>query len=464
MRNWTTTFWRHAGRSIAIGLALLATVWAQAPLTLPLAVQEALHNSPRLRAAAAEQNKARAGVSAARAGRLPRVDVREGFTRSDNPVYVFGTLLTQQRFTQADFALPALNQPAPLNNFQTRAEVSVPIFDARQSELRVHEARLAEQVAGEAAQQVRQAVLLAVIRAYYDLSAHLAELQVAESAERTAAAGLHMADSRYRAGLVVESDRLSAQVFEASAREQLIAARNAVTLAAAALNRELGRPLDAPVALAGDDPTQARMPAAASLAALVADAQRLRPELRQQRKRLQIAGSEVTRARAAFLPTLDGIAAWERDQLHFTNTGAGNWTVGVSLNFNLFHGGADRAAVASALAERQAAQARLEDLSSAVDLQVRQAWYAVATAAQQLAVSGQTVQQAAAALKIVQNRYSSGLATVSDLLRAQTELTSARTQRVQAAYALQISQANRDLAVGTLSPASAVVTQRGETK
>lgn len=265
--------------------------------------------------------------------------------------------------------------------------------------------------------------------------------------------------------MVVESDRLSAQVFEAGAHEQLIAARNAVKMAAAALNRELGRPLDAPLVIAaGPNVTGAPAPATPSLAALVRDAQRLRPEVRQQQARLQIAGSEVTRARAAFLPTLDGMAAWERDQLHFIHTGGSNWTVGLSLKFNLFRGGADRAAVASALAERQAAQARLDDLRSGVDLQVRQAWYAVETAAQQLAVSRQSVAQAAAALKIVQYRYASGLAPITDLLRAQTELTRARTQWVQAAYNLQISQANRDLATGTLSPDSAVVTQTGEMK
>lgn len=161
MRNRTSAFWPHAGRIIAVGLALLPAVWAQAPLTLQQAVHEALRNSPRLRVAAAEQKKAHAGAAAARAGRLPRIDVQEDLTRSDNPVYVFSTLLSQHRFAQAGFALPALNQPAPLNNFQTRAEVSIPIFDARQRELRMREARLGEQVAGDAAQQVRQGVLQA---------------------------------------------------------------------------------------------------------------------------------------------------------------------------------------------------------------------------------------------------------------------------------------------------------------
>jgi len=455
---------RIAGIAVFAGLMLagLARAQAPAPLSLSQAVAEALRHSPRLRAAAANQDQAQAGVAAARAGRLPRLDLDEGFTRSNNPVAVFGTLLSQQRFTAADFALPALNQPAPLNNFQTRVSARVPLFDARQAQLRVKEAKLGVNLAGSASEQARQGVLSEVISAFYGLSASQAALQVAQSATTAAAAGLKMAEARYRAGLVVDSDRLSAQVYSADAQEQLVAARNQVSVATAALNRELGRPLEAPLAIAATLPTAPGAPAAQpALPALAADARRLRPELRQQQDRLAIAQSEVTRTRAAFLPVVDGFANWERDQLHFANTGASNWTVGLSLHFNIFRGGADRAAASAAVAQKLAARAQLDDLHAAVDLQVRQAWFAVSTAAQQLQLSRHVVDQAAAALQIVQNRYNSGLATISDLLRTQTELTRARTQLVQAAYDLQVSRANRDLAVGTLTPQSPVMAHPG---
>lgn len=451
---------RVAGIALFAGLAFTLGASSQAPLNLRQAVAEALHYSPRLRVAAANQDQAKAGVAAARAGRLPQLDVDEGFTRSNNPVAVFGTLLSQQRFTAADFALPALNQPAPLNNFQTRLAARVPLFDARQAQLRVKEAKLGVNLAGSASEQARQGVLSAVISAFYRLSASQAALQVAQSATTAAAAGLKMAEARYRAGLVVDSDRLSAEVYAADAQEQLVAARNEVSVATAALNRELGRPLDAPLAIEATLPTAAPT-TPATLPSLVADARRLRPELQQQQDRLGIAASEVTRTRAAFLPVVDGFASWERDQLHFANTGGNNWTVGLSLHLNVFRGGADRAAASAAVAQKLAAQAQLDDLHAAVDLQVRQAWFAVSTAAQQLQLGRHVVDQAAAALKIVQNRYNSGLATISDLLRTQTELTRARTQLVQAAYDLQVSRANRDLAVGALTAQSPVVAHPG---
>lgn len=64
-------------------------------LSLGDAVKLALEKQPVLRAANSQAAAAAAGVDQALAGFLPRVDFSEGFTRSDNPVYAFGTLLNQ---------------------------------------------------------------------------------------------------------------------------------------------------------------------------------------------------------------------------------------------------------------------------------------------------------------------------------------------------------------------------------
>jgi hypothetical protein len=56
----------------------------------------------------------------AKAARMPRVDFSEGFTRGNNPVYVFGGLLTERQFNAGDFALNFLNTPPPLDIFRTQ--------------------------------------------------------------------------------------------------------------------------------------------------------------------------------------------------------------------------------------------------------------------------------------------------------------------------------------------------------
>jgi outer membrane protein TolC len=63
------------------------------PLALQEAVRIALEKNPTIQAADAYAQAVQQGITAAKAFRYPRLDFSEGFTRGDNPVYVFGTLL-----------------------------------------------------------------------------------------------------------------------------------------------------------------------------------------------------------------------------------------------------------------------------------------------------------------------------------------------------------------------------------
>ena len=87
-------------------------------LVLSDAVEIALKNNPAVGAADAYADAVRQGIKTAQAGRYPRLDFSYSFTRSNNPVYVFGTLLTQGQFQAENFALSFLNHPPPLDNFR----------------------------------------------------------------------------------------------------------------------------------------------------------------------------------------------------------------------------------------------------------------------------------------------------------------------------------------------------------
>ena len=120
---------------------------AQEPLTLAQAIDLALHSNPAIEAAAAEASGAEAGIRQARAGYLPSLHFSESWQRSDVPVFVFGSLLNQGRFTDADFAIDSLNHPQPLDNFQSRFSVEQVVFDSLRTQRAVRAARLAGDVA-----------------------------------------------------------------------------------------------------------------------------------------------------------------------------------------------------------------------------------------------------------------------------------------------------------------------------
>ena len=119
-------------------------------LTLSAACERALKDNPLIRMTLSGRQIADAQLREARAGWFPLLQFSETFTRGNNPVFVFGSLLEQARFTQANFSLPALNNPEPLSNFRTALILRQTLFDQLQTYTRVTQARLGQTASGPA--------------------------------------------------------------------------------------------------------------------------------------------------------------------------------------------------------------------------------------------------------------------------------------------------------------------------
>lgn len=78
---------------LAIFGPLASSAGEPEPLTLARAVGIALEKSPLVQAARHQVEASEAGVRGARSHFLPKLEVREGFHRSDNPVFVFSLQL-----------------------------------------------------------------------------------------------------------------------------------------------------------------------------------------------------------------------------------------------------------------------------------------------------------------------------------------------------------------------------------
>ena len=95
--------------------------------------------------------------------------------------------------------------------------------------------------------------------------------------------------------------------------------------------------------------------------------------------------------------------------------------------------------------------------SQRVRLEVFRAWADSRAAEERIAVAAAAVAQAEESLRIIKNRYDSGLATVTDLLRNETALLEARTRRLAAIHDQRVAAAQLELAAGTLSADSEVL-------
>ncbi len=456
---------RHQKPFLIVTLLLLAVSPMQAqtpaagnkPLTLQEAVAVALEKNPTVQAADAYADAVKQGITIAAAGRYPRLDFSEGVTRGNDPVYVFGSLLTQRQFTARNFDLGFLNTPPPLDNFRTQFTASMPLWDAGQTSRRIHDARLDAQSATHGGERTRQEVIFNVIQAYLNGLLARENVRVAEASVAATKADLARAQARQDQGLAVPSDLLSAQVQLAQAQEDLLRAQNGVAVADAALNVAMGLPEDSPLTLQGQ--LGEKMFDAGTLDERQAKALQTRPDFQQAEIGKQRAENGVRTARADFLPKVNLFGSWEEDNQTFLTRGGNNWALGATLTFNLFDGGANRARLRESYARRRHAEALRSQLASAIRLQVRQAYLNLTTSRDRVDVSRGAASQAEESLRIIQNRYEAGLATITDLLRAETALTAAKKNFVNATFDYRLGYAALELATGELAADSQAVTR-----
>jgi outer membrane protein TolC len=336
---------RHFALYLVAGAALLAAASAQnssAPLTLPDAVRIALEKNPLHKAALADTRAASADIKTARSFLLPHLAFSETAMRGDDPVYVFGSRLRQQRFTQADFALHRLNNPLPFGNFSTRFGGTWNLFDSFASWHGLTRAQLMDEVAKQELGRTEQEVVFRVVRSYYEALLAARQLEVAEHAAKTAQAIVERSQGRFESGLVVESDLLTSKVRLASRQQELIRARNKQALALAQLNVAMGLPIESLFDLT-QPLSEPNLPPLV-LHDLESLALTSRPDLKRITAERGAQRETVSMAKSAFGPQLNAFASWEMDNPTLSAGGGGNnWVGGMELKIDLFQGGAKRA-------------------------------------------------------------------------------------------------------------------------
>jgi len=439
------------GACIPIGTNRRIRVQAQEPreegLTLAQAVEIALRTNPMIRATDSGREMADARLGEARAGRWPILQFSETFANSNNPVFVFGTLLEQGRFGPQNFDLRLLNNPRSLTNFRTAMTVKLPLFDQLGTDTRIAQARFEQQQADQQRELVEQQIRFEVIRAYYGVLVAQARKGVADEAVRTAEADVRRIRDLFEAGIVVQSDLLAAEVQLAEFHQRQIQAAGDVIVAQAALNTALGLPIGMPHKIEGQ--LLEKIFDAESQDELIRLALLHRPDY--ARARLAVRSSEhgVRRALGEFLPRFDLVATLGGSGRGVAS-GSADYMVGASLTFTLFDRGR-RARIKHARAARALAVAEHDRLADQIRLEVVRAYQNYVSAHDRLKVAARAVVMAEETLRIIQDRYQEGLTTITELLRAETALVEARLNVLTARFDYYIGYARLLLASGRLT-------------
>jgi outer membrane protein len=420
---------------------------AQEPLTLRQAIQQALGENPEVKAAAAGSLEAKTNASFARTQLMPQISFTEDISRGNDPVYVFGSKLRQQRFVTADFDLNALNRPTPTGNFATRFAGSWMAFDSFKTQKTIHSADLMRQSAEFSAQAVNQKIVLDVVQAYQSVLYAERGINIAQHELETAEALLSSVEDHVDAGLAVESDRMTAQVNVANRKQALITAQGELEMAWTQLRVATGAPNLQQTKLQPIEPHEFPQ---SPIEQEIEMATKMRADLKALAEAQSAQASAVSAAKWSYGPRLSAYGNLEQDRPTFAGSGGNNWVAGAQISIDVLPFG-KRTQLAHEKAGKSRVDAQLAIYQQQIRLQVSQAHIQRQTAKLSLETSRAAIDQANESLRILRNRYGAGLATMTDLLRAEDAEGQSQTNYWHAVYGNAMAYAQLLFATGTLT-------------
>lgn len=405
---------------------------APQPLALVDAVDLALCFNPRTRASwsAAKVQAAQVGVAqgaflpgVSATGTLQRLDQRSTPTLSGQRTQAIGAL--SLNYLLFDFGGRAAN-----------------LEQARQSLL----------AADWSHNDVLQAVLLDTVQAFYQLFAAEEAIVATAAAEKSARQSLDAAEARQRAGGATRADVLQAQTAHSQSRFARVQAEGAAATARGTLANRIGQPANRPLAIVAPEDLAAQRLAEADVDRLVETALAQRPDLLAAEARRRAAEATVRVQQAAGKPTVSLFAngsATQNEPGMDPRTGV----VGVQVSIPIFTGyqSTYRIRAAREAAEQQAAQQ--EVLRNDVALDVWRNFQEVRTQRASLDATSDVVASAEQSYAVALGRYRAGVGTVTDLLVAQTALSRAQLQRIEARFRWNAAKAGLARAIGDLDAA-----------
>ncbi len=437
-------------RHLVAGLALVTSatpLWAQeAPLSLAQALDLAQRQNPEILAQRARTAAQAARAQAVKRTSWPRLALASGWSRTNTPSMVFAQKLNSGEFTPDDFAIDRLNSPDALSHLTTTlvAEVPVDVFGAvkARAEAQSSGGRAAEALADETLQDLR----LRVVEAYRRAALAYRVVDVAERALASARAREADVEARVGEGASLRADLLRVRARRRQREADLAERRADTRIAVAMLSRALGsdpalsyRPTELPAApppLEGDGRSW------------VSRALDARPSLR-------VAGARVTAetwsVRAEERASWPELAAWGQiqDDRSGFSSGAQSGAFGVLLRWNVFDPTrGKRVAVASA--EARAADLEVRASRDQVRLEVETAWQRAQSARERYAAAAGGAKEGREALRVVQERYQQGMATLTDELETEAASLAAELDELRVATEAAVADAALLRAAGGL--------------
>lgn len=426
-------------------------------LNLPKTVQMALDYNRDIKNSQYALKKAEYAINQAQAGKKPTVDYNFGAQRS--------RATDAATYSRAASLMGGANSVS--NAFSNGISVNIPLYTGGLVEGQIDVAKLGKTNAQEEILRVEQATKYSAIQGYYGLLAYQELQGVYHEAVDNLQGHLDNVQAQYNVGTKARVDVLSSDVSLANAKTTAITADNNVAVAESNLNNILGLPLETKLNLADH-----QLPFDTyniSLQEATDYAMKYRPEVLQAAIAVQEAERNIDIADAGNKPTvaITGGNDWADNTFPGIDANKRSWKVAAGVTYNFYDGGATKAKVNQAKQDLLVARETEQKTREAVQLEVKQAYLNIRSAAQKVEETQTVVDQARENYRIQNIRYQAGVGINLDVLDAQLSLNEAQVNHIQALYDYNVGIAKLeqvmgvDVESGVIHPSLTATTYRG---
>jgi outer membrane protein len=427
-------------------------------LSLEECIEIALDNNSVLRNAERQVDYSNANVVSARSSFLPRVN--SSFSsgkyiqgprqvKTDVPVGIDpetgGYLYEQQTIKQSS-----------TNRNYNSASVSLSqnIWDFGRSSNALKSANASQEATVQSMLNTRQAVVLDVKDAYFQLLKAQELLQVYEEGVALAEEQVERVKTMMDIGLTSKAEVFTARVTLGGNKRQAIEQKNSVEMLRANLNTSLGIDPGTPIEIqqVSEEPTFLAYDFDQAVETAFAN----NPEIKSLDLSVKASLYNLRAAKARYMPSIGASASYQRsnDDLGrvYTTTLDEDYTVsmGVGMDLNIFNGFADKAEV-----QRQTLKYEMdmEDLANQKRLlvsSVKQYFLALQAFEEILEILDENIEAATENLRLQQEKRRVGSGTELEVTTAQVELTRAQSDYVNTEYDAHSAKAYLQAAMGVI--------------
>jgi outer membrane protein len=412
-----------------------------ARLTLADALARAVAASHRLAELRARESAVAAVVDQRKNADLPTLALEAGYQRT-NHVDEFGVL-------QPDRTFHVIYPDVP-DNWRTRVDMQWPIYTGGRDDALERAADAEHQASQKDIDSTRADLTLETTRAFWALVTATDAVRVVRESVMRIEAQLRDVRARFDAGFLPPNDVLTVETRVSREKSLQIDAENQRDSARAELARLIGAPLDATFeADAALEEPVAAMPAVASAAAARAE----RADHQALALRTEAANARIDSAKAGFRPFLSVVGGYDYARPNpkiFPREDEWKpaWDIGVNVSWSLWNWGRTAAEVAEAQSQATAAKEQLAEFDTVIGLEVRQRQLDLDSAWARIPPALDAVKSAVEARRVVQERFTAGVATNTDLLDAQQDQLEAELQRTRALASVRLAEARLARALG----------------